>query len=276
MATLDASPIPASAWSPQLKWASWLLGMALGGFFDGILLHQILQWHHLLSAVQGQPWLDLRMQLLVDGLFHALMYGVLAAGLVLLVKSRRELALDRAHRYVWAGALTGFGLWNLLDGIVFHGILQIHHIRMEAASPWLWDLAWFAVFGVGFAVLGWRLQRGNGRPGGAARGTARAAAAGLALLVSAAGWQAAQGPIGGASDGAVVVFSPGVSPAQAFNAIGRVGGQVLWTDPAGAVWAVKLQAPGAAGALYRSGALMVSGSAVALGCLSWSRPPLVR
>jgi uncharacterized membrane protein len=31
-----------------------LLGFALGGFFDGILLHQILQWHHLLSSRSGQ------------------------------------------------------------------------------------------------------------------------------------------------------------------------------------------------------------------------------
>lgn len=26
-------------------WPGWLLGFALGGFFDGILLHQLLQWN---------------------------------------------------------------------------------------------------------------------------------------------------------------------------------------------------------------------------------------
>jgi uncharacterized membrane protein len=31
---------------------SVLLGLGLGGFFDGIVLHQILQWHHMLSAVK--------------------------------------------------------------------------------------------------------------------------------------------------------------------------------------------------------------------------------
>ena len=41
------------------------LGFALGGFFDGILLHQILQWHHLLSLVPGVT--ELRMQVLWDG-----------------------------------------------------------------------------------------------------------------------------------------------------------------------------------------------------------------
>jgi uncharacterized membrane protein len=30
-----------------------VLGFAFGGFFDGILLHQVLQWHHLLSLVKG-------------------------------------------------------------------------------------------------------------------------------------------------------------------------------------------------------------------------------
>jgi uncharacterized membrane protein len=27
--------------------AGILLGLGLGGFFDGIILHQVLQWHHM-------------------------------------------------------------------------------------------------------------------------------------------------------------------------------------------------------------------------------------
>jgi uncharacterized membrane protein len=38
------------------KWSvgagSVLLGLGLGGFFAGVILHQILQWHHMLSAVK--------------------------------------------------------------------------------------------------------------------------------------------------------------------------------------------------------------------------------
>ena len=51
-----------SAW---MRW-SGLLGFALGGFFDGILLHQILQWHHLLSLVPGM--VDLRVQICGTGI----------------------------------------------------------------------------------------------------------------------------------------------------------------------------------------------------------------
>ena len=28
------------------------LGVGLGGFLDGILLHQLLQWHHMLSSIR--------------------------------------------------------------------------------------------------------------------------------------------------------------------------------------------------------------------------------
>ena len=67
----------------------WLLiGFALGGFFDGIVLHQILQWHHLLSNLDGPLGTDLRFQITMDGFFHLLMYLVGAVGTVLLVAGR--------------------------------------------------------------------------------------------------------------------------------------------------------------------------------------------
>ena len=44
------------------------------------------------------------------------------------------------------------------------------------------------------------------------------------------------------------------------------------TDSAGAVWAIKLDPSENARALYRNGALLVSHSAIAMGCFSWSRP----
>ena len=68
----------------SLTFAGTVLGMALGGFFDGILLHQILQWHHFLSLVPGEGLRDLKNQIIADGAFHVLMYGIAAVGLILL------------------------------------------------------------------------------------------------------------------------------------------------------------------------------------------------
>lgn len=53
--------------------AGIFLGLGLNGFIDGILLHQILQWHHVISNVKplnNFPNIDLNMAW--DGLFHVL------------------------------------------------------------------------------------------------------------------------------------------------------------------------------------------------------------
>ena len=53
--------------------AGILFGLGLGGFFDGIVLHQILQWHHMLTSA-GYPAdsvANLELNTSGDGLFHA-------------------------------------------------------------------------------------------------------------------------------------------------------------------------------------------------------------
>ena len=50
-----------------------LFGLGLGGFVDGIVLHQILQWHHIVSDVDRYPVTTvagLEINTLSDGLFH--------------------------------------------------------------------------------------------------------------------------------------------------------------------------------------------------------------
>lgn len=141
---------------PPLRWAV-LLGFAPGGFFDGIVLHQLLQWHHLLSLWAEAE--ELTWHVLWDGLFHALMYALAALGLWGLWRR----GMPEGRRL--AGAmLAGFGLWNVVDGIVFHWLLEVHHIRVEARHPILWDLGWLVAFGIGPLLAGWALTRRDGAP----------------------------------------------------------------------------------------------------------------
>jgi uncharacterized membrane protein len=59
--------------------------LGLGGFFDGIVLHQILQWHHLLSNVRPVHTLEyVKVNTVADGLFHLLDYGLTIAGITVL------------------------------------------------------------------------------------------------------------------------------------------------------------------------------------------------
>lgn len=256
-------PSPARA-ATGLPWAGYLLGFALGGFFDGILLHQVLQWHHLLSAVESSAVRDIRVQILADGLFHAAMYVVAAVGLWLLWRSRRRFAEPGADRLLFANALIGFGVWHILDGVLSHWLLGIHRIRMDSANPLLWDLLWFVVFGVAVVAAGWRLRSGGGTDGGG-----RAAPVALTLAVLIAGPVAALPPPGVTT--VMVLFTPGTTAPDVFAAVAAVDGRTVWLDPSGQLWAIDLGEDGNTTALYRHGALLVSNTLLPTGCLDWFR-----
>ena len=246
------------------------LGFALGGFFDGILLHQILQWHHLLSGLADPAFADIRVQILADGLFHALMYVIAAVGLWLLWRGRRGLAEVGARRLLgWA--LVGSGVWHIVDGLVSHWLLGLHRIRMDVDNKLFWDLLWFFAFGVAAVVAGWWLTRtGTGHIGGG--GGMRRAAAPLLLALAAgiAGAVAALPPPGGTAT--LVLFRPGTAPADALTALAAVDGRTVWSDPSGQLWAIDLPEGGSALGLYRQGALLLSNGVVPAGCLDWFRP----
>lgn len=258
-----------TAFTGRFSWAGYLLGFGLGGFFDGILLHQVLQWHHLLSALEGETFRDLRTLVLADGLFHVAMYVIAAAGLWLLWRTRREYGEPGADRWMFANTLVGFGVWHVVDSILSHWVLGIHRIRMDSPNPLVWDLLWFAVFGVAFIVAGWLLRRsaGEGRPPGGGRRLATPVALTLAVLV--AGPVAALPPPSVTT--AMVLFKPGTSAAEVFAAVAAVDGRVVWSDRSGGLWAVDLDDIARARLLYAHGALFVSNGLLPAGCFAWSR-----
>ncbi|MEV4570658.1 DUF2243 domain-containing protein [Nonomuraea sp. NPDC049419] len=148
-----------------------ILGIGLGGFVDGILLHQLLQWHHMLSStdtdrigvryypVDTVP--GLRMNTVWDGLFHTVTWLAVLAGIGLLY-SRVTASRGRVwrSRALWGWILSGWGLFNLVEGVIDHHLLGIHHVR---TGPYqlAWDLG-FLVLGVILVVGGWALRRGAG------------------------------------------------------------------------------------------------------------------
>jgi uncharacterized membrane protein len=248
--------------SPWTRWGV-LLGVALGGFFDGILLHQILQWHHLLSLVPGLA--DLRTQVLWDGYFHALMYVVVLVAFWGLWRARGT--SGDGWRGPLAGALlAGFGLWHILDGIASHWVLGIHRIKIDSPNPLIWDLIWFAAFGLAPLVSGWFMLRGA-RPHSPPPGSTLTVLLLGVLTIGAAGWSL-KPPKNQAFT--TVVFAPGISPQRAWAAVAAADARVVWTDPSMDV--VILDAPAERRwSFYRAGALLVSGSGLPAGCASWSR-----
>jgi uncharacterized membrane protein len=135
--------------------AGLLLGAGLGAFVDGILLHEILQWHHMLSSTV--PTLDLfalKLNMVWDGFFHALAWLMVAAGLAVLWRARVRLADWPTRAFV--GALAGgWGLFNVVEGLIDHQLLGIHHVH-PGRGQLAWDLG-FLLFGLLLCVLASKL-----------------------------------------------------------------------------------------------------------------------
>jgi uncharacterized membrane protein len=249
--------------------AAGVLGFALGGFFDGILLHQVLQWHHFLSLVPGEALRDIRTQILADGMFHVAVYLIAALGIGLLWRARQGVSGGSGARLLGA-TLLGFGIWQVVDVVGFHWIIGIHRIRVDVPDPLLWDIGWLVVIGLPPLLAGIWLRRGAEHPPGGGYGTV--AAASIAALVLAAGPLAAFAPSG--STTVMVLFRDDLSPDQTFAAAIAAGGRVAWSDSSGGLMAVDLRDGGSVWDLYRGGALLVGRSAITGGCLAWTQRPV--
>jgi uncharacterized membrane protein len=154
--------------------AGILLGAGLGGFVDGIVLHQILQGHSMLSSVH--PPTDLvamKYNMVWDGLFHAFTWIVTVAGIARLWSAGKRADVPWSTRTLVGSAALGWGLFNVVEGLIDHQLIGIHHVH-PGEGELAWDLA-FLAFGAVQIALGVALThagRGDATPRGAHLGAA--------------------------------------------------------------------------------------------------------
>ncbi|APL95691.1 DUF2243 domain-containing protein [Sphingobium indicum] len=130
---------------PSLAPPGIMLGIGLGGFFDGIVLHQIFQAHAMLSAVIPlNSMMNMKANMLADGLFHAFMWMATLIGVTLLwraLNGRRD-ASAAGWRLI-GYMLAGWGWFNLVEGLIDHHLLDLHHV-VEALGLSMWDWLFLA------------------------------------------------------------------------------------------------------------------------------------
>jgi uncharacterized membrane protein len=147
-----------------------VLGVGIGGSFDGIFLHQVFQAHHMLSnAGDDRLRLDpyptdtvdgLEVNTLWDGLFHMTTYTFVVAGLLWLWYRLQEQPTGTrlSPRFLIGGVFAGWGVFNLVEGIVNHHLLAIHHVY-DGDLRLLWDLLFLAAGAALLAVGLWLMKR---------------------------------------------------------------------------------------------------------------------
>lgn len=148
--------------------AGVLLGSGLGGFLDGIFLHQILQWHNLLSSVH--PPVDLvsmKFNMLWDGIFHAFTWALTALGVARLWAAGKFPGVPWSTKTFVGALFFGWGLFNAIEGTIDHQILGIHHVH-PGEGELVWDLAFIAsglvmMAGGFFAIRSGHTERAHDR-----------------------------------------------------------------------------------------------------------------
>ena len=121
-----------------------LLGIGLGGFVDGIVLHQILQWHSMLSNVVRPSTVEaIHLNMFWDGVFHAATWIVTFIGIMLLWQSGKR-GTNPPLSVFLGGMLMGWGAFNLVEGLINHQLLELHNVR-EVLEPALWNIGFLAL-----------------------------------------------------------------------------------------------------------------------------------
>ncbi len=141
--------------------AGIVLGLGIGGFFDGIVLHQILGWHHMICTTATCKPLSipaLERQNTQDGVFHLVCWTFVLVGLFLLSRAARPQVGVWSGKALAGAILVGCGLFNFVEGLIDHQILGVHHVLPGHPNQFLFDML-FLASGVVLVIIGWSVAR---------------------------------------------------------------------------------------------------------------------
>lgn len=140
-------------------------GFGFGAVIDVVLFHLVLQTHHLLAGIYDPYSVDgLRTNVMFDGLFTALMLGIMSVGLGLTWRVVNGTPDRLSTRFLLGAVVLGMGAFNVFDGVVNHYVLDLHNVihGTEAWNPH-WIVVSALLLVVGFLLL--RSAGGHAVPG---------------------------------------------------------------------------------------------------------------
>lgn len=146
---MSARPI-----TKPLTRAGIFIGVGMGGFIDGIFFHQIFQFHHMLTGRMPKDTVaNIQINMVWDGLFHLFTWIITAIGIVLLFRAACVPGILWSARAMWGALFLGWGLFNVIEGLVDHHILHLHHVY-EPMGVSHFDYL-FLLSGLIFITAGW-------------------------------------------------------------------------------------------------------------------------
>lgn len=138
----------------------FVAGLGLGGLADGIIFHEIAQWHQMRSGVAPPTSLEvMRENLRWDGFVHLGVWFFVFVGVIWLLADARRGALLPSTGAFAGQLLLGWGVFNLIEGIIAHHLLGLHHVRDIPVHVPAYDGLFLGIGGVLFIMVGWLSMR---------------------------------------------------------------------------------------------------------------------
>lgn len=152
---VDNPPMPSKV---PLVCSAIIIGIGIGGFIDGIVFHQILQWHEMLSNKIPPFTLTAKsLNMFWDGIFHAVTLAVTLTGIILLYKQLHRKNVLKSNKLFAGGLLCGWAIFNLVEGLLNHHIFHLHYVK-DIGNSQLWNVM-FMIVSVLLLVIGVMLIR---------------------------------------------------------------------------------------------------------------------
>lgn len=128
-----------------------VFGFGFSGLIDVVLIHHILQWHHLLSGIYPMDTLvGLRTNILADGWFSFGMIVIAGIGVGIVWRAERRSREPLAFRPLAGSAVMGLGVFDLYDAIVDHALLGLHQpLSMDGKYNPHWAVVSLLIIGAG-------------------------------------------------------------------------------------------------------------------------------
>ena len=132
-------------------WSGIFFGLGAVAFFDEVVFHQLLHWHHFYDKSTTS------IGLVSDGLFHAFSWFATVFSLFMVADLRRR---NVWYKMRWLGSvLLGAGVSQLYDGIIQHKIMRLHQIRYNV-EIFYYDVVWNVIAAI-IIVVGLLILRKN-------------------------------------------------------------------------------------------------------------------
>ena len=138
-----------------------VFGFGFSGLIDVLLIHHILQWHHLLSGIYPMNTLiGLQTNIFADGWFSVGMVVIAGIGAGVVWRAERRTREPLAFRPIAGSAIMGLGIFDLYDAIVDHALLGLHQpLSMGGKYNPHWVVVSLLIIGAGAYI--YRTATGN-------------------------------------------------------------------------------------------------------------------